>query len=619
MTLPQSPCFTAVFSHHTSTQVQSGQRPDGSQASASDTAPNAVPVEVPTEVPSTTPPDVPADVEARLDDRVFHMLHPGGSERETAVVDGQMQELQRHCLPVLLGCGLGHALGHVLHNTNGPVAVVEKETDLQAITHVLQNLPAEQAQRVTLITNPLPQEALIELTHWQMRNGGMRLLPLALPFYLRLDRAYYGCLQKELTASAKFDFWGKASGPRFVDSSPRVLLLTSKYFLMGELEGACRKLGIEHKLVVLHDDAVARTDFVQQLLEAVISFRPDCCITLNHMGVDVEGVLMDLLARLQLPLASWFVDNPHLIIHLYTRCVSPWTTLFTWDSDNIPTLRAAGFEHVFYLPLGTDPDRFHPSKGTAAPAAWKAELSFVGNSMVYKVGGRLKNGRFPRALLLTFHAVASDFMESDQRSVADFLKNCRPDAYAHYQQLPDNEAKLAYETAVTWQATRLYRNGCVRRLLPLRPLIVGDAGWKVEFRHEAQQPRYMDALSYYHDLPLFYPQSVINFNCTSKQMKGAVNQRVFDVPATGSFVLTDWREQMDQLFEPHEIVCYHEPDEAPELARHYLAHPAERRRITQAARQRVLACHTWQHRLQTMLERMREVYGTPAARQAVRG
>ena len=42
-------------------------------------------------------------------------------------------------------------------------------------------------------------------------------------------------------------------------------------------------------------------------------------------------------------------------------------------------------------------------------------------------------------------------------------------------------------------------------------------------------------------------------------------------------------------------------------------------RIVQAARQRVLACHTWQHRLQTMLERMREVYGTPAARGPAKG
>ena len=54
----------------------------------------------------------------------------------------------------------------------------------------------------------------------------------------------------------------------------------------------------------------------------------------------------------------------------------------------------------------------------------------------------------------------------------------------------------------------------------------------------------------------------------------------------------------------------------PDLVRYYLGHPQERRRIVTAARQRVLTCHTWQHRLQTMLERMREVYGTPAARGA---
>ena len=96
-------------------------------------------------------------------------------------------------------------------------------------------------------------------------------------------------------------------------------------------------------------------------------------------------------------------------------------------------------------------------------------------------------------------------------------------------------------------------------------------------------------------------------------MKGAVNQRVFDAPAAGAFVLTDWREQMAGLFEPHEMACYREPDEILDLARHYLAHPKERRRITAAARKRVLACHTWRHRLQTLLERMRAVYGTPRA------
>ncbi len=556
--------------------------------------------------------DAPADVLAHVAGRSFAMLGPGGPEREKAVIKAIPPDQRKDALPVVLGAGLGHALHLLLEENDGPIAVVEKEHTLRELTGVLAALPEPARQRVLLVDAEDPQAALTELTHWQTRHGGKRLLPLPLPFYLRLDRAYYGELRDKLAASARFDFWSRAVRPRFQEAGPRVLLLTSKYFLMGELEGACRKLGLAYKLVTLENDTLAREDFIQQLLEAVVSFRPDCCITLNHMGVDVEGVLMDLLARLQLPLASWFVDNPHLIIHLYTRCISPWTALFTWDADNIESLRRTGFEHVFYLPLGTDPERFSPRRAPV-PDAWKADISFVGNSMLYKVSGRLKNGRFPRDLLLPFRDVARAFMDSEQRSVADFLRQSFPDVHARYAELPDNEARLAYETAITWQATRLYRNGCVRRLLPFRPLIVGDRGWRVEFRHEPRQPRYLDALSYYGELPAFYGHSAINFNCTSKQMKGAVNQRIFDVPAAGAFVLTDWRPQMEQLFEPEEMVCYHDPEEIPDLARYYLAHPQERRKVATAARKRVLARHTWEHRLQVLLEQMRNIYGTPTA------
>jgi spore maturation protein CgeB len=234
--------------------------------------------------------------------------------------------------------------------------------------------------------------------------------------------------------------------------------------------------------------------------------------------------------------------------------------------------------------------------------------------MLYKVGGRLKNGRFPRALLLPFKAVAQAFTESELRSVPALLERDFPEVHAHYLALPDNEARLAYETAVTWQATRLYRNGCVRRLLPFRPLIVGDAGWKTEFRREPAQPRYLDALNYYQELPAFYGCSDLNFNCTSKQMKGAVNQRIFDIPAAGGFVLTDWRPQMEQLFAPDEMAVYRDPEEIADLTRHFLAHPAQRRAYAAAGRRRVLACHTWRHRLQTLLDQMRAVYGIPGMR-----
>ena len=46
----------------------------------------------------------------------------------------------------------------------------------------------------------------------------------------------------------------------------------------------------------------------------------------------------------------------------------------------------------------------------------------------------------------------------------------------------------------------------------------------------------------------------------------------------------------------------------PELVRYYLDHPKERQRFARQARKRVLACHTWVHRLQCLLAQMREVY-----------
>lgn len=550
-----------------------------------------------------------SDIVAHISSRTLFMLGPGGAEREQAAVS----DLPKDVLPVLLGAGLGHALAKLLEMSEGPIAVVEKEQEIQEITKVIKQLPVSQKSRILYISDANLGSTVNLLTQWQLEHNGKRLYPIALPFYLRLDRTYYNSLREKLLASANFDFWSRAVTPRFQNNKPRVLLLTSKYFLMGEIVRACATLGLDYKLIQLKDDEVAQEEFVEQLLSSVVTFKPDCCITLNHMGVDVEGVLMGLLARLQLPLASWFVDNPHLIVHLYTSCINPWTTLFTWDADNIDSLKQTGFEHVFYLPLGTDPDRFNPSLSKKVPSAWKSDISFVGNSMVYKVGARLKKGHFPRALLLPFRTVAQAFVASEQRSVSTFLEQEFPEIFQHYQQLPDNEARLAYETAITWQATCKYRADCVRQTLPFHPLIVGDTGWHVVFRNE-KSFRFLDSLNYYNELPKFYGHSKINFNCTSKQMKGAVNQRIFDAPATGSFVLTDWREQMDALFTPDEMACYHDVSEIPEKVRYYLSHEDERKKMTQKARQRVLQCHTWSQRIKQMLDIMKNIYGSPAPR-----
>lgn len=551
------------------------------------------------------------DITSCINGRSVAMLGQGGLERELAPAREFLA--QPDGLPVFLGAGMGKALKLILDNYAGPVAVVDKEDALLELTGAIATLPKDLQNRIELIAEPTSAKALRQLTNWQNVHECKPMQPIAFTFYQRLDASYYGEIRKSVIASSKFDFWSRARMPRFVEAIPRVLLLSSKYFLMGEVEEACKKLNIPHKLIIVGEEAIDVEHFVKSLLEEAINFRPDCCITLNHMGVDVEGVLMDLLAHLELPLASWFVDNPHLIIHLYSKCVSPWTTIFTWDEDNLPTMRASGFEHVHYLPLATDPDRFRPNAGKPKPE-WRADVSFVGNSMLYKVGGRLKSGHFSAQLLRPFNAISAAFSKSDDRSVSAFLATEYPEIYKHYLELPDNDTRLAYETAITWKATQLYRNERVSHLLPFRPLIVGDRGWHTVFRHAKPQPRYLDAISYYSELPIFYSASRINFNCTSRQMKGAVNQRVFDAPAAGAFVLTDWRPQMAGLFEPDEMACYHGPDEIGNKIRYYLAHASEREKIVNRARKRILACHKWEDRIKIMLNQMATIYGIPKSK-----
>ena len=550
--------------------------------------------------------------------RTLSLLGRAGPDRETSFLPPpdppSLAPLPQTDLPVLLGAGAGYALAELIarlllrHGPSFRLLVVDKEADILAAGRLLARFSAHPG--LVWITQDSPRAALKALTLRQQEAGGLPLRVLVNPFYLRLDRDFYAAVEKACRASAQSNFWQKIQYPKFSGDSPRILLLTSSYFLLGEVIAACGYLGLEHRFLQIPQGEVGQETFVEQLLSAVVEFKPDFALTINHLGVDREGVLTDLLGKLRLPLASWFVDNPHLILSLYKGLISPWIALFTWDADNLESLRALGFEHVAYLPLGTDARRFVPGAAplSSLPGGWSGAISFVGNSMVGKVDVRRNRLRLPAALISGYRTVAADFASSDHRSVRDFLQAAHPDLLPAFDGLASIEARLGYETMLTWEATLQYRLRCVRAILPLSPLIVGDRGWQ-DLLGPPRAWFYHAELGYYDQVPRLYPASAVNFNCTSKQMKGAVNQRVFDVPATRSFLLTDYRAQVENLFDPcREICCFHSPDEALALAERFLAAPAERKAIAAAAHRRVLAEHTYEHRLTALAAQMRSFY-----------
>lgn len=81
-----------------------------------------------------------------------------------------------------------------------------------------------------------------------------------------------------------------------------------------------------------------------------------------------------------------------------------------------------------------------------------------------------------------------------------------------------------------------------------------------------------------------------------------VNPRTFELAAMGAFQLVDNRKLLSELFSEDELATFDDLDGMYAAIEHYLAKPEERLKISERARKRVLIDHTYQKRMQALLE-----------------
>lgn len=86
-----------------------------------------------------------------------------------------------------------------------------------------------------------------------------------------------------------------------------------------------------------------------------------------------------------------------------------------------------------------------------------------------------------------------------------------------------------------------------------------------------------------------------------------VNPRTFELAAIGAFQLVDARGLMPELFAEDSLATFTNMDELIAKAEHFLAHPEARAAYAARAKACVLARHTYQHRMQTLIEYIHKV------------
>lgn len=376
---------------------------------------------------------------------------------------------------------------------------------------------------------------------------------------------------------------------RFTGTRPlRVMVLTSGYHLQKE---ACRALcSLGHEAFEVNVRVGGPGEVIRLLIHSMLRVRPDFLLLINHIGFDDRGGVGDLLQWLNMPLAVWYVDNPFFVIKNMQFPAPRMSSVFLWERSMVSTLQRSNVQDISYLPLGCDLSLF---RGQSQPVRYP--VSFVGNSMVHadEKWSRNMSGRTLALAKAWRRELVAKRQPMAERVLA--LKAAEPE-------LPVWDMLAS----ATFSATGIYRRRLLEALDSQSLHVFGDEHWWRVLPHASRH----GLVPYGRELADVYRHSGININATSLQMPEAVNQRVFDVPAAGGFLLTDEQTALPELFEPGtEVVTYASAAHLADLCRYYAARPQERARIVQRAQARLLDCHTYAHRLQTLVAHMQRRHG----------
>ena len=260
-------------------------------------------------------------------------------------------------------------------------------------------------------------------------------------------------------------------GPAAAAAARPLALLCAGGLFVDDLATALRQAGFALYTADIHRLSQ------QELARTVRQLRPTVIAAINY----TEG-LAEFAAAHGCKLLCWEID-PATSALPPCRADTAGAFIFTYRRANVAELRAAGFQHVEYLPLGADPTRRAPVALDAGDRQrYGAPVSFVGSSLAPQADGFRRafaaglaalapSVRDAGALLAELLAEqARDFSRYDLP--ATLLRLCPPLARAPAARVAEL-ARFAGEVAAADK-----RQAYVRRLGRFGIHVWGDDGWQ---------------------------------------------------------------------------------------------------------------------------------------------
>ena len=357
----------------------------------------------------------------------------------------------------------------------------------------------------------------------------------------------------------------------------------------------CRRNQID----VLYHQPGFRSDI--GLLKQIAQQRPDAMMMINRSPA--EFARREQLDRLRMPRFSWCIDDPNCFVD---DAFGQHDFVFTWDKAYTNDLLAKNALRVDFFPYVADMD------GATAnyDERFASPVSYIGQVK------RLDADELGLCANETALAEKAGRLKAQQRdrSYQSLLLELQDEFGLRVIEQATDDAPRMLRYAMYIVANAHWRIAVLERARPFGLKIYGNDDWLLYLKDHPLLECFCGPADPERDVPNIFYSSKINLNIHSLQALTSLNQRDYNCPLVGGFVLTDWVESGETFFEPDvEMAFYHNLDELEQKIERYLSNEDSRRAIIEKGRARVKRDHVYSVRvpraLSTFQQRIQERYG----------
>ena len=329
----------------------------------------------------------------------------------------------------------------------------------------------------------------------------------------------------------------------------------------------------------------------------------DCVFTVNFFPV-----ISDVCNIFKIKYICWIVDSP--VMELFAKPIqNPCNRVFLFDRAQYDEIAPLNPGHIFHFPLAvniTAKQKVITTTPSIERKHFASEVSFVGSLYTEKcpydkltsppeyLSGYL-NGLIESQLRVYGYFFVEDLLTDE---MVEAFKKCLPGFYSYPMETFLTDKITMAQLYIGSKITAVERVRTME-LLSKHYLVDLYTGSDTSALPQVNNRGFAKSLT---EMPIIFHESRINLNPTAKSIRSGLPQRIFDIMGCGGFVLTNYQQELPEIFEiGSEVAAYSSLEELNDMVDYYLNHDKERLEIAHNGFEKVAKEYNYPLRLEQLL------------------